>query len=324
MPGDCGNSSFVTVLTGEKYVAAAACLPAQLRYVGSTCQLLLLYDDADASLPLPLLQQSYGVDRMIPVSTLKARVAATTGRRLYTSSDYTNLFLKLWLWALPIKRAVFLDLDVVIVQNIDDLLRVDAALAAVFCTVAGGIYYNTGIMAFEPSLYHLRELLWHVRFVGSPWHGFHPHGDEVYADICAPIHDPFAHKILFANATNPFSTCRQAFGPGKQPIHIQKACESKHTDQSIINHVLAGRKDNLWGRPVVRLSTRYNDNPWTGLLNDTRIFHFAGEPKPWAENALRRVRVHGLADSRYEAVELWRDRCRATYSKLSAASNRWS
>ena len=42
------GATFVTLLTGSRYAAPAACLPVQLRAVNSICRVLLVYNDADA------------------------------------------------------------------------------------------------------------------------------------------------------------------------------------------------------------------------------------------------------------------------------------
>ena len=51
------NGTFVTMVSGARYAAAAACIPHQLAFVNSQCPLLLIYDeDADTSLQLPALE----------------------------------------------------------------------------------------------------------------------------------------------------------------------------------------------------------------------------------------------------------------------------
>ena len=344
--GSATNVAFVTLLTGAKYAAPAACLPRQLRQVGSTCPIILVYDDDDASLPLPMLHEAFNAssgDRMMPLSTLKARYAnafnnhglsgpaaspsdVIVGRRLYTSVEKSNLLLKLWLWALPMQRAVFLDIDVVLVRNVDSLLAAQGTLAAVFCEQQlSGIFYNTGVMVFTPSLSKLHELLEVARHIASPWRGFYPWPGERYAEICSPRNEPHAYRRLFPNTSNPFGACRKVHA-GRQPLFIQKACESKHTDQSAINHIFGASPSSLPSLPILaspssglnaagggvrRLLPIFNDNPWTGLNNETHIFHFSGEPKPWAAAALSSLarRMRGLADSRFKAVALWRRRC---------------
>ena len=353
----CVNASFATVVSGSKYAAAAACLPRQLQQVKSVCpRMLLVYDDRDTELPMALLTWAYGADRMLPLTELQARYqagrAASTGRRLYASSEVSRLFVKLWIWALPLQRVVFLDADVVLVRNVDELLRVNARLAADYCVHCTGTFYNTGVMVLAPDLRRLRSLLSMARFVASPWKSFFPQSvGERYVDVCSPRDDPHRYRRLFPNASNPFQTCRSFHG-AKRLRYIPKACEDKHGDQSIINQVFGVRGST-------RLSPGYNDVMFQGFnATTTRILHFSAEPKPWAETASkfainmcrarhcasesttpryrrciaalrssksdpahRNAAVQStVADSCLQAVALYRDRCRATFARQARLS----
>ena len=97
----CIDATFVTLLTGERYATAAACLPRQLRAVNtSVCSTLLCVYDDNVSLPLDALSLEYGAEQMIPLSRLKARYLARSGRRLFMSStELQSTVHKIWLCA---------------------------------------------------------------------------------------------------------------------------------------------------------------------------------------------------------------------------------
>ena len=316
----CVNATFVTLLTGVRYAAAAACLPKQLRFVNSTCPLLLVYNDADSSLPLPMLRDAYGAHRMLPLRRLKARYNRTrharheappvsgAGRRLFaTAAEAANTHQKLWLWALPIKgRAVFLDIDILLFRNIDALLEIAPTpqtdgrpgLGAVTCkSKYGERYFNSGVLVFTPSLRALEQLLMYQHFASGLWHGHVPHLGDAWPNICAPIDDPFRAVRMFPNSSRPLGECRNRHGPGRQPGMMSKACESKLTDQSIFNsvftrHTAIPRSFNLAAGNV--------DEP------TNRIMHFVGEPKPWSDNPFSGRSSEPL---RRHATQEWRRRC---------------
>lgn len=321
----CSNATtFVTLLTGARYSSAATCLPQMLRDVGTICPLLLVYNDADASLPLARLEAAYGTDKMLPLSRLKARYSrarshahrqpptanghAIEGRRLFSSSEAFNTHLKLWLWALPTPhRVVFLDVDILILRsNVSSLLDVappvqrdgSPGLGAVTCkSKYGERYFNSGILVFTPSLRTLERLLELARFATGPWNGHMPHPGEKWPDICSPRDDPFAAKRLFPNATNALSACRAHYGPGRTPAKMAKACESKLTDQSILNTAFPSH---------VSLPRGYNHISSSLSDDSSVIVHFVGEPKPWSPSPFS-----GRSSSpfRWNATALWRQRC---------------
>ena len=311
MTARCANTSFVTLLANERYSAAAICLPMQLRRVHAACPLLLIYNDADASLigELPRLLSSFGASNVLPLSKLKARYArsrrrnAPSKRRLFDGGrGLSNTHLKLWLWALPVKRAVFLDIDILVLRNVDELLRIGPEapndIGSVTCkSKFGDRFFNTGMMIFSPSLRMLHKLLEVERFASWPWNGHIPREGERWPDVCAPAGNPGAAARMFPNSTNALRDCRGKYGPGRQPGMMSKACESKLTDQSIINHVYRTHKA-VWGS--------FNDAT-KFRLETSHIIHFVGEPKPWEVSTGSRRR--GVQSARMNATRLWQSRC---------------
>jgi len=318
----CGKAStFVTLVTGARYATAASCLPQMLRNVGSLCPLLLIYNDADTALPMSQLEQAYGANQMLPLSLLKARYkwqpprsraqVPAAGRRLFSSSEAYKTHLKLWLWALPTThRVVYLDLDILILRNIDALLDVvpptlpdgSPGLGAVTCkTRFGERFFNSGILVLTPSLRTLEQLLELKRFASAPWNGQIPRLADTWPDICAPRDDPFAAKRLFPNkyASHSLAACQQHYGPGHTPRKMSTACESKYTDQSILNSVFHSHASLPRGFNM-QIAGDFMD------ANSSAIFHFVGEPKPWSHNAMT---GRGKEPARRNATARWQRQC---------------
>ena len=337
----CVNASYVTLLTGARYAAAAACLPAQLRYVHAVCPIILVYDDNDVTLPLQLLEAAFGRTRLVPLSKLKGRyaqygqgqqTAVPAGRRLFSSREVENTHQKLWLWALPVKKAVFIDIDTLLLGNVDSLLQVTPpsfkarkrddhqlpSIGAVSCygAIRKDAFFNTGVFVFTPSLEVLSHLLRVARFAAYPFRGHMPLGGSTWADLCSPADKPLAFLKMFPNASSAkaaFAACRARHSqPGEIMGFINKACETTFTDQSILNHVFGFRR--------ARLPTSYNDyNRFQ--TGSARIIHFVGEPKPWdlgkAKGQKRR-----LVGGRLNSSRLWLQRCSWTNVATGVARRR--
>lgn len=333
-PPACRTANYVTLLTGPRYAAAAACLPHQLRRVGALiCPILLVYNDADTLLPLDMLTSAYGSEHMVPLSRLQERfnqfratqskVTPIRGRRLFDGSEVQNTHLKLWLWAMPERqRLVFLDIDTLILRNISELLTVEPAqhaesqegIASITCkSKYGSRFFNSGLLVFSPSLKSLNNILEVERFSKYPWNGYIPHmgkGSE-WVDICSPRDDPLKAERMpeFARRPNSSSSalgkCRSKYG-GRTPVRMSKACESKFTDQSILNHVY--QKHTL-------LSHTFNDNSHFSL-RDSHIIHFVGEKKPWDP-----TRDRYASEARRNATRMWQHRCARFMHAFSTEKN---
>ena len=295
------------------------CLRHQLELVNSSCPMILVYNDK-APLPLKQLEDTFGRQHLLPLSHLVDRYhlydsehtkhlkkanSSLSGRRLFEgSAGVANTHQKLWLWALPIPRAVFLDIDMLVLRNIDSLFAVSLpkstipGIATTTCkSKYGSRFFNSGLVVFEPSLLALRSLLKAERWVNEPWHGHIAHDGERWVQICGPMHDPQAAARLFPNSSNPLRSCREKYGPGHTPSLMPKACESKYTDQSVFNFVFSRLRT-----PIPHVFNDYNYFD----LNQSRVVHFVGEPKPWNKDKGR-----SQVGSRHEASQLWRQRCAA-------------
>lgn len=258
-PMSCPNhGSFITWLSGESFVKAALCLRRQLTRVQTTCPLLLLYEDATISAAAHVqLEQAYGPSSLIPISALAANLARTTsfvGRRLFQS--ITQTLPKLWIWALPPTQyplLLYLDIDVLITENIDDVLayKFSTPVAAVPCPHGmweeKAIRFNAGVLLLKPNLNWHAILLRLARFSNYPWSGYVPRAKLVtlmnetrmWYDICAPDdgcreQSCLEARRLFPQASEPLKACRLAHN-ASFAFRIPKACATKIGDQSIHN-----------------------------------------------------------------------------------------
>lgn len=265
------EGAFVAVLAKERFVHAALCWHDQLRRVGSTCRILLIFDDRPRAPALSSgswgkLVQTFGNNSLVRVSSLAASTGfgGRHGRRLLDRgrAAQSAAALRYWAWALSVPRVCYMDLDVLIKRNVDDLLLWplprNTSLAAVRCP-GRSFFFNSGVMVLRPSREVLRRLL---------------------------LRDCYWETRHFANATHfrAVKVCRRyTEGPVRgQDVSLVKACESKLADQSVINMVFQddyeGRSGKKQGR-VVFLPTRYNAVWSSSPARDPEaaIVHFAGE-----------------------------------------------
>jgi lipopolysaccharide biosynthesis glycosyltransferase len=274
------------------------------------------------------------------------------GRRLYrVGVGKAALFFKLLLWALPpetFPRVAFIDLDVLILTNLDELLRdehmlvapnaIAAAPAGLACEKgsaspehANTAFFNSGVFVFRPSLTHLHLLLLTEHHVHSPWNGYFPAMKNAsWADQCSPKDDVYRFARLFNGSSNAFRDCRLHHN-GSLTGRIPKACEPTLTDQSILNRVFGKRWNLLDSRFNVHrqglLGCRFVANASEERVAEgggagaetsvsckgkvVSIVHFVGEPKPWDPDRRRRSQPHGATSPTVEesAKMLYRQRC---------------
>ena len=323
--GCTSNGSFISWISSDSFTSAAVCLRTMFRRVHTSCRVLILADDDQlSSASLTTLRHAYGSGLLL-ISEL-ARPPA--GRRTYT--DIRQTVRKFWLWKLdPVAYPLlfYVDLDVLVAQNLDDVFRfrLTTNLAATPCgnatsdnaatrRMAG---FNAGVLLLRPDAKVFELLLQRSRFVNFPWYGIVPRAKEViwppngsnkqqWYDVCAPqevvadgngtrlaVHIQSLGLPIALNASESsewlLRQCRSAFNGGIYGW-LEKVCAPKVGDQALHNHVL--------GKSWTRLPTNLNVDArkMTGSsLTSARLVHFLGEPKPWSENARhsRNVAVRG-------------------------------
>jgi hypothetical protein len=297
--------------------------------VRTNCRVLLVYDDTTLSASvLARLVRAYGSENTIPISDIVASARATSisaatspvgkrrkhnsGRRLFHNIQQTVP--KLWIWALPAERyprLAYMDLDVLVTANIDDLLsyEFDSPALAVSCPRSAWYRgtrprFNAGVLVLKPSMATHAELLRLSRFTRFPWWGYIPRPRLVrhaetnrmmqWYDVCAP--DDGCRQIqcleavrLFPNTTDALRQCRVAY-KGEYDARLEKACAVKIGDQALHNHVLKNKLPGLsWENwtPLGPLGINVDSRALTNL-SGARLIHFLGEPKPWEASARAR------------------------------------
>ena len=250
--------AFATFLSGSSYVPGALCLQKTLlRTNGAKCPLLLMYDDRPqgalrASERTDLEGRLQGANRLVPLSGLFARLNGTSqafyGHHSPVRSWAFNTWLKLWIWALPARRVVLLDNDMVVYHNLTWLFSLPlpkhgtdtSSLLASNCGKKqhGSDAFNSGVMVIAPSL-------------------------RLTAALQGYAAKRYAHRAR----------------GGKQ----LKYCEKTVGDQSLLNSFFR----QTWGElPKMNVSGSLNFNYQRLQPNSTAdiaVLHFAGmQPKPWA------------------------------------------
>ena len=294
----------------------------------------------------------HGHDNMSDFVSDEGGPSQHRGRRLYrVGVGKAALFFKLLLWALPpetFPRVAFIDLDVLILTNLDELLRDEHMLVAPNAIAAAPVglacekgsaspehantaFFNSGVFVFRPSLTHLHLLLLTEHHVHYPWNGYFPAMKNAsWADQCSPKDDVYRFARLFNGSSNAFRDCRLHHN-GSLTGRIPKACEPTLTDQSILNRVFGKRWNLLDSRFNVHrqglLGCRFVANASEERVAEgggagaetsvsckgkvVSIVHFVGEPKPWDPDRRRRSQPHGATSPTFEesAKMLYRQRC---------------
>ena len=313
------NSTYATLINSDSYVGAALCLRAQLRRVRSACPLLLLFDDRLGRMSaeaVETLRNAFGTEQMTSIATLASASSAWTheqyprhtsrmqsGRRLYAEVSQTHA--KVFVWALPFERVVYLDLDVLLLANIDDVFEVELTprqhLAATACP--GSPYFVAGFMLLRPHASEVGPLLAVTRFAKGPWFGRLPvslsrsaNDPSYWTNICHPNGACPSAKdlscspaaLLYPNASDPLWACMKAHRGHFSNRPISKACASKLGDQSIHNFRFRRR----WRELPAELGLNVDGRRWPGNRHaatehagQPRMLHFFGEPKPFDARA---------------------------------------
>jgi len=261
--------SYVTYISRDEYVPIGSCLARQLQAVQSRAPLSVLFDDRSLSHDGSAeLRRNFHANALFDLTSLFAKLdngssafygkrsktkssKVESGRRLYATDQYFTPWLKLWLWALPFKSIVFLDADVLVLRNIDEVLTAslaaphDMAAMPVQCPLPTGMRltaFNTGLMWLRPSLKRLKEI------------------------------QRFAHQTY-----EEMSTGRK----------LNKACERRISDQTLLFWFCKGRVHRLPAALPAHLNVDASQwAQWTSTLRRNRtaasVIHYLGEPKPWS------------------------------------------
>jgi hypothetical protein len=253
--------SYATFISGHNYLPGAICMQRSLRKAGNQCPVDIVYDDRSPTLNLSaaewnLLSQVYGRERLIPLSSLMALhptsaeemryslFQRTVGRRLYHRGvEHLATHSKLWLWALPRRRVIFVDADMVVLGALDWLASLQLEHLQVAAMDLGNrnssmSRFNSGLMVMRPAAEHVHRLT-HLALVAR--------------------HPEFSDHVV-----------------------VPKANEKNFGDQSILNHYFQGNWLALPHSLVHPVHPKNRIDPAMALKRGAAVLHWVGEPKPWS------------------------------------------
>jgi glycogenin glucosyltransferase len=140
------DESFVTLATNENYALGALTLAQSLRQANTTRQLTVLIT-SEVSQPLQSHLRSV-FDHLVVVDVLNSNDTANLA--LLKRPELGITFTKLHCWRLTqFSKAVFLDADCVVLQNVDELFEREEFSAST--DVGWPDCFNSGVFVFRPS-----------------------------------------------------------------------------------------------------------------------------------------------------------------------------
>jgi hypothetical protein len=136
--------AFVTMVTGDRYLAGALTLFFSVRRTGTSVPFVAMITSDGVSSSARRSLETAGID-VIEVARMRKRDISDMSEARW-NDNYT----KLRLWSLPFRKLVFIDADTVVLQPLDHLFALKASFAAV-PDAFHPCYFNTGFMVIEPD-----------------------------------------------------------------------------------------------------------------------------------------------------------------------------
>ncbi|VDN13151.1 unnamed protein product [Dibothriocephalus latus] len=178
--------AFVTLATTDEYACGALVLAHSLKRVGTTKQLVCMVTRSVNEALKSILAEVFDHVELVDVLDSKDELNLA----LLSRPDLGVTFTKLHCWRLTqYSKAVFLDADTLVIQNIDDLFEREEFSAAP--DPGWPDCFNTGVFVFTPNLEQYRKLL---QFALE--HGSFDGGDQV-----SPCY-ALCHYTSFSGHTN--------------------------------------------------------------------------------------------------------------------------
>ena len=176
------DRAFVTLATNADYAIGAGALLRSLKRTGTDADLVVMFTDLDA----PSRQRLGDIGaRLVQVDLLPTSDAFNTlhaKRALHGAAPFTkgekppfhtplDNFAKLRLWQLDYQRAVFIDADAIVLQNIDRLFDYPEFSAApnVYESLADFHRLNSGVFTARPSAATFADMLARLDQPGVFW-----------------------------------------------------------------------------------------------------------------------------------------------------------
>lgn len=140
------QEAFVTLVTSDPYVAGALVLGYSLRKVGATRRLICMITSNVSSDLQAKLREIYELRFVDPLDSGDFRSLQLLGR-----PDLGVTFTKIHIWTFTdLTKAVFLDADVMVLKNIDDLFEREEFSAC--ADVGWPDCFNSGVFVCQPSM----------------------------------------------------------------------------------------------------------------------------------------------------------------------------
>lgn len=141
-----GREAFVTLITSDSYVVGALVLAHSLRLVGTAKRLICMVTPNLAYDSVATLRELYEVRSVNPLDSGDARNLQLLGR-----PELGPTFTKIQLWAfVDLDKVVFLDADMLILKNIDDLFEREELSAC--ADVGWPDCFNSGLFVCKPNM----------------------------------------------------------------------------------------------------------------------------------------------------------------------------
>lgn len=159
--GDMQKQAFVTLVTSDSYVVGALVLAHSLRQVGATRRLICMVTSNLAADSVTSLKEVYEVRFVTPLDSSDERNLRLLGR-----PDLGPTFTKVQLWSFnDLDKVVFLDADMLVLQNIDDLFEREELSAC--ADVGWPDCFNSGLFVARPRPETYNALLRMAQTQGS-------------------------------------------------------------------------------------------------------------------------------------------------------------
>lgn len=155
------SEAFVTLVTSDSYVVGALVLGHSLKSVGSTRRLICMVTSSLAADSIAALREVFEVRFVDPLNSGDERNLALLGR-----PELGPTFTKLQLWSLTdLSKVVFLDADMIVLQNIDELFEREELSAC--ADVGWPDCFNSGLFVAVPSIATYNALIAFAQSQGS-------------------------------------------------------------------------------------------------------------------------------------------------------------
>jgi len=266
------QGSFVSLVSGSRYINAALCLHRSMVAVNSACAFVLVHDDrpemALQSSELTRLAASFGENNLVPITSLFSQLPSYEHKIRLNYTRWTSFnFTK--------KR------------DIPTPTRPRSGRP-----LHGRRLYTGSNSAAELFVTHLKLWLFALPY---------PRVIVLDIDMVLAVNIDFLMAIPFQQRVAAVWACEASFNSGlmilkpsldelrhllsiaKHSMHLRRACEVKPGDQSILNaHYRHGRWHQLPTSLVTKFKGKSND---TWRRYDPAVLHFSSEPKPWDARA---------------------------------------